>query len=145
MNKINMTVKLLTLPVKIIEIFFNEQQVKVHPMLLSDDDPVLSMKDILFSSSFAVLDENNHRVQVSIRFQTDNTHKRAIEFSLSCVGIYTWDGDTFTKDALRNIYNWGISVQTGAVRQKLSEILQTSPYHEVWYLPISLPKVETVN
>ena len=144
MNKVNMKVQLLTLPVQIIELFFNEQLIKVHPMLLSDE-PTLSMADILFSSSFAVLDEGNKRVQVSIKFQTDSKHKRVIEFSLSCIGIYSWQGNSFNETALKNIYNWGVSVQTGAVRQKLSEILQTSPYHEVWYLPISLPKIEIAN
>ena len=75
MNKVNMKVQLLTLPVQIIELFFNEQLIKVHPMLISDE-PTLSMEDILFSSSFAVLDEGNKRVQVSIKFQTDSKHKR---------------------------------------------------------------------
>ena len=142
MNKINMQAKLLILLVEIEEIFFNEQQVKVHPMLLTDK---LTMNDISFSSSFAILNEEQKRIQVSVRFQTRTERKQPIDFSLSCVGLYKLENGDLDETTLKNIYNWGVAIQTGAVRQKLSEILQTSPYHEVWYLPISLVKIETVE
>lgn len=137
-----MQAKLLILLVEIEEIFFNEQQVKVHPMLLTDK---LTMNDISFSSSFAILNEEQKRIQVSVRFQTRTERKQPIDFSLSCVGLYKLENGDLDETTLKNIYNWGVAIQTGAVRQKLSEILQTSPYHEVWYLPISLVKIETVE
>lgn len=144
MSKLNMQAHLCRLPVNIEEIFFGEQQIKVHPSN-PEQFSTTSPKEIIFSSSISILDELNKRIQVSVQFETSKEHTPLIEFKISCIGIYTWEGDNLDDNALKNIYNWGISVQTGVVRQKLSEVLQTSPYHEVWYLPVSFVKIEHVT
>ena len=141
MMKIRMRANLIQLPVKIEEIFFGEQEIKIHPLL---ENEILEQdsKNIEFSSSMDILNESEKVFQVSIKLQTDKTKRQAVKFKLSCIGIYKWLSGEWTDKDIKDIYGWCVSIQIGAARQKLSEIYQTAPYHESWYLPMCLTEIE---
>ena len=144
MKDTELRAKLLLMPVKIEEIFFSSSDFKVHP-LGDEAEPKISMEDIEFSSSLKVLEEAGKRVQVSVRIRTKRQRGKAFEFEVSCIGIYKWEGDKLGDEEIRNIYGWGVSIQTSAIRLRISEELSRSPYHEVWYFPLSLVKIESTN
>ena len=140
MKKMPMHAELLFMPVDIKEIFFSDVSIKFSPT--KEDTPqVIDNKDIAFSSFIAVLNEADKMVQVSVRFFTTNPSKH-ISFSISCVGIYKWLEEEFGEPEIKNIYSWGVSVQTSMVRERITKELLNSPYHEKLYLPIGLVQIK---
>ena len=145
MNTKEMQAKLLFMPVDIEEIFFADVSVKVSPSK-EENYIELEIRDIAFNSSVAVLNEENREVQVNVRFFTPKSDtKTPIEFSILCVGVYKWTGENFTEEEVKNIYSWGVSVQTSMVRQRISQEMLNSPYHQRLYLPLALVKIDNKN
>lgn len=141
MTKEKMHVILSMLPVSIEEIFFSEFSFEVHPQT-EELGINLSIKDLEVNTLFAILDEETKRVQVSVRYRTRKEISSAVNFSLSCTGIYEYTGNATEDDWQKNVYSWGISIQTSMIRQKLAEETSKTPYHEAFYIPLSMVKIE---
>ena len=139
MNTKELRADLVMLPLKINEIFISNFSFDVHPS--QDEITNVDLKNLQFSSSINILDDKEKKIQVSVRLQTSNEEKDIYEFSISCVGIYTWQGDTFEDKDIQNIYAWCVSIQISTLRQRIAQEAANSPYHISWYMPLALVKI----
>ena len=142
MNTKKFQSSLIVVPVEINDIFISEFSFKVHPS--KGEFVKMNFKNIQFSSSVVVLDENKKQLQVNVRIQS-NEEDNLCDFLISCVGLYTWKKDTLDEVDVKNIYSWGVAVQTSMIRQKLAQETANSPYHDAWYFPLALVKVNEDN
>lgn len=139
MNVKEFRADLTILPLKINEIFISNFSFDVHPS--QEEINNVDLKNLQFSASINILDDKEKKIQVSVRLQTSDTEKEIYEFSISCVGIYTWQGDTWEDKDIQNIYAWCVSIQISTIRQRIAQETANSPYHISWYIPLALVKI----
>ena len=143
MNVDKFRAELIVPPVKIEQMFFAVSNFIFHPAKLPDDKGKLSDIQISFEAKINRIDEENKTVQVQVLIQSVPEQDKKIEFTVMCIGIYTWLDERFDENAVKNIYQWGASVQTSSIREHIIAQTSRGPYNMPTPIPLGLIHIKT--
>jgi len=140
--------KLAVTPVEIIDIFFSHSLITIYPAHSPEDFvSSVNLKDMRFSAKIINVIEKDKLVYLSVGISNsleEQKHK-GIEFNIVCIGGYAWRGDVFDEDAVKKIFNWGVSIQVSSIRQHIAQETARSPYRTPWYFPIALVQIDNTS
>ena len=143
MNKSKFKAELVVPPVKIERMFFAVSSFIFHPAKLPDDKEKMMNVQISFEADINHVDKENKTVEIQVIIQSVPEQDKKIEFAVMCVGTYTWLGEEFDENAIKNIYQWGASVQTSSIREHIITQTSRGPYNVPSPIPIGLIHIKT--
>lgn len=141
MNINKFKAELIIPPINIVSIFFPISSFIFHPVKMPEERGKLSDIKISFESNIVAIDEENKKVQIQVMIQNSPQEESKLEFTVVCIGIYTWSDDVFDETSVKNIYQWGTSIQVSAIREHIVKETSRGPYSIPNYVPMGLIRV----
>ena len=138
MNVDKFKAELIVPPVKIDQMFFAVSNFVFQPTKLPDEKDKFSNIQVSFDSGIISVDEEHKTVQLQVTIQSVPEQDKNLEFIVVCIGVYTWLGETFDEKAVKNIYQWGASVQTSSIREHIITQTARGPYNMPTPIPLGL-------
>lgn len=141
MNINKFKAELVIPPINIVSIFFPISSFIFHSLKMPEEKEKLLDIKISFESNIVAIDEENRKVQIQVIIQNSPQQEAKLEFTVVCIGIYTLSEGTFDENSVKNIYQWGTSIQVSAIREHIVKETSRGPYNIPNYVPMGLIRV----